>query len=49
MRQLRRDVDAALAPGRQRPLLVQRVRPLLQDERHQQASHQDQEENCKLI
>ena len=49
MRQLRRHVDAALAPRPQRPLLVQRVRPLLQDERHQQAPHQAQEENCKFI
>lgn len=35
MRQLRRNIDAPLAPRRHRPLPVQRVRPLPQDERHE--------------
>ena len=47
MRQLRSYLDPALATGPQRPLLVQRLRPLLQDERHQPATHQAKETNCK--
>ena len=43
MRQLRSNVNAALASWRQRPLLVQRVRPLLQDERTKPAADQAQE------
>ena len=49
MRQLRRHVDAALAPRPQRPLLVQRVRPLLQDERHQQTPGQTKKKNGKPV
>ena len=45
MRQLRSNVNAALASWRQRPLLVQRVRPLLQDERHQPASSETKKKN----
>jgi len=40
MRELWRHIDSAMAPGRQRPLLVQRLRPLLQDERTEPAPHQ---------
>lgn len=40
MRELRLHPDAALAAGRHRPLLVQRLRPLQQDERPQPAPHQ---------
>lgn len=40
VRQLRLRVHAAVAQGRHRTLSVQRVRPLPQDERHQQAAHQ---------
>lgn len=40
VRQLRLRVHAAVAPGRHRTLPVQRLRPLPQDERHQQATHQ---------
>ena len=47
MCQLRCNVDPALAPGRQRPLLVQRLRPLLQNERPEQAAHQAKEETGK--
>lgn len=43
MRQLRLRVDAAVAQGRHRALPVQRLRPLPQDERHQQAAHQTTE------
>ena len=42
MRQLRSDVDAAVAEGRNRPLPLQRLRPLLQDERPEPTSHQTQ-------
>ena len=37
MRELRRDIDSVVEERRQRPLLVQRLRTLLQDERHQPA------------
>jgi hypothetical protein len=40
MRQLRGDVDAAMASGRHWSLLVQRVWLVLQDERTEQATHQ---------
>lgn len=40
MRELRLHPDAALAAGRHRPLFVQRLRPLQQDERPQPAPHQ---------
>jgi hypothetical protein len=40
MRQLRGDVDAAMAPGRHGTLLVQRVWPVLQDERAEPTTHQ---------
>jgi PPE-repeat protein len=40
MRQLRGDVDAAMASGRHGTLLVQRVWLVLQDERAEQATHQ---------
>jgi len=40
VRQLRRRVDAAVAPRRHRPLPVQRVRPVPQDERHEPAAGQ---------
>lgn len=40
VRQLRLRVHAAVAPGRHRPLPVQRLRPVPQDERRQQAAHQ---------
>ena len=40
VRQLWSDLHAAVATGRHRPLPVQRVRPLPQDERTQPTSHQ---------
>ena len=40
MRELRLHPDAAMAAGRYRPLPVQRLRPLQQDERPQPAPHQ---------
>lgn len=40
MRELRRDIDAALAKGWHWPLSLQRMRTLSQDERHEQAAHQ---------
>lgn len=43
MRELRLRVHAAVAQGRDRPLPVQRVRPVSQDERHQQAADQTAE------
>lgn len=43
MRQLPRHLHSPLASRQQRQLLVQRVRPLLQDEQHQQASSQAEE------
>ena len=43
MRQLRSDLDSAVATRRQWTLPLQRLRPLLQDERHQQTSGQTQE------
>ena len=49
MRQLRSYLDPALATGPQRPLLVQRLRPLLQDERHQQTSRQTKKKNGKPV
>jgi hypothetical protein len=47
MCQLRSNIDSSVATRRQRPLLVQRVRPLLQDERHKQTSHQAKTTHCK--
>lgn len=47
VRQLRIRVHAAVAQGRHRTLLVQRLRPLPQDERHQQAAHQTPETTGK--
>ena len=47
MRQLWRRVDAAVATRRHRPLLVQRVRPLQQDERLQ-STHQAAQANRKF-
>lgn len=38
MRELRRDPHAAVAPRRHRPLPLQRVRTLQQDERHEPAA-----------
>ena len=38
MRQLRRHLDAAVAARRHRPLPLQRVRPLPQDERDEQTA-----------
>ena len=43
MRELRSDFNPVVAPRRERSLLVQRVRALLQDERHQSTSRQAQE------
>jgi hypothetical protein len=43
MRQLRGDVDAAMASRRHGTLLVQRMWPVLQDERAEQATHQAKE------
>lgn len=43
MRELRVRVHAAVAQGRNRTLPVQRLRPLSQDERHQQAADQTAE------
>ena len=40
MCQLRSNIDPAVAPGRERALPLQRLWPLLQDERHQSASRQ---------
>lgn len=40
MRQLWRHLDAAVAPRRHRPLPLQRLRPLPQDERHEPAPGQ---------
>ena len=40
MRQLRGDLDSPVAAGRQRTLPLQRLRPLLQDERDQPAARQ---------
>lgn len=47
MRQLRSDVDAAVAAGRNGPLLVQRLRSVLQDERAKSAAHQAQAQTGK--
>ena len=44
MRQLRRDVDAPVAAGRHRPLPVQCLRAVLQDERPEPAADQAQAE-----
>ena len=49
MCQLRCHIHAALAPGRQRPLLVQRLRPLLQNERTKQTPHQTKEKTGKCF
>ena len=38
MRELRRHLDAAVAEGRDGPLPLQRLRPLPQDERHEQTA-----------
>ena len=43
MRELRSDFNPVVAPRRERSLLVQRLRALLQDERHQSTSRQAQE------
>ncbi len=43
MRQLRLRVHAAVAQGRHRTLPLQRLRPVPQDERNQQAAHQTTE------
>ena len=40
MRELRLDLHAAVAAGRDGALPVQRLRALPQDERHQPAAHQ---------
>ena len=42
MRQLRRHVDAVVATRRKRPLPVQRLRPVLQNERTEPPAHQAQ-------
>lgn len=49
MRELRRDIDAALAKGWHWPLSLQRMRTLSQDERHEQAAHQALETPGKFI
>ena len=49
MRQLRSNIDSSVATRRQRPLLVQRVWPLLQDERTKSASHQTKEKTGRNI
>ena len=49
MRQLRGDIDAVVAQGRQRTLPVQRMRPLLQNERPKQTLDQTQATNGKTI
>jgi len=43
VRELRSDFNPVVAPRRERSLLVQRLRALLQDERHQSTSRQAQE------
>ena len=48
VRELWRHVYATVAEGRERPLPVQRLRPLLQDERPKQAPHQAQAEIGEL-
>ena len=48
VRQLRGDLDSPVAAGRQRTLPLQRLRPLLQDERDQQAARQAQEADGEL-
>lgn len=48
MRQLRIHVNATVAQGWNRALPVQRLRPLPQDERHQQATHQTTETTGKI-
>lgn len=42
MRQLRRDVDTLVAAGRHRPLPLQRLRTLLQDERSEPTADKTQ-------
>ena len=49
MCQLRSNIDSSVATRRQRPLLVQRVWPLLQDERTKSASHQTKEKTGRHI
>lgn len=48
MCQLRSDFDSPVAQGWYRALLVQRMRPVSQDERAEQASHQAEEETGKF-
>lgn len=47
VRQLRRDVDASVAAGRNRSLFVQRLWSLLQDERAKPSAHQAQAQTGK--
>ena len=47
MCQLRRELDSSVAAGRQRKLPLQRLRPLLQDERDQQAARQTKAKDGK--
>ena len=47
VRQLRRDIDALMASRRQRPLPLQRLRPLLQDERPKPSADQTETETGK--
>ena len=49
MCQLCRDFDSAVAQGRERPLPLQRLRTLLQNERHKPAARQTKEEDGKGI
>lgn len=49
MRELRRYIDAALEERRHGPLLVQRVRPLSQDERDEQTADQALETAGKFL
>ena len=48
MCQLRCYLNSSVASRPQRPLLVQCVRPLLQDERHQPAPRQTKKKNGKI-
>ena len=47
VRELWRYLNPAVAQGRQRPLPLQRLRSLLQNERAEPAAHQAQEETGK--
>ena len=49
MRELRRHLDAAVAEGRDGPLPLQRLRPLPQDERHEQTAGKAVAEISKWI